>query len=207
MLRQQLRTRGLSVGRLLAIAVAFSVLGLAACSGADSSDGPALGFIGVEPGADGTYVEKLDINGDRRVDVWRHYRDGPPAEGGGKPQRILFRKEVDLNFDGRPDLSIELDDQGALLREEFDLDFDRRIDMVTEYRDGVLWRQIMDDGFDGTIDVWRYFEGGKLVRKERDLDGDGTVDLWEYYESGKLIRTGRDLDGDGRPELFEEAAE
>ena len=193
--------------RSIARALPLLLCGLAACSGVDDRDGPALGFIGVEPGADGTYVEKLDVNGDHRVDVWRHYRDAEPAAEGEKPQRVLFKKEVDLNFDGRPDLAIELDDQGALLREEFDLDFDRRIDMITEYKEGVLYRQIMDDGFDGTIDVWRYFEEGRLVRKERDQDGDGVVDLWEYYEQGKLIRTGRDLDRDGRPELFEEANE
>jgi hypothetical protein len=177
--------------------------GAAGCAGDGVRRDPNLGFISTEVGEGGTEVEKLDVNGDGRPDIWRHFAlvEGPE----GRPQRLLVRKEIDLNFDGEVDIRIHLSPAGTVTKEEFDLDFDGRIDMVAEYEDGVLVTQSMDEGFDGTVDVWRYFEGGALVRKERDSDHDGRVDVWEYYQDGRLIRIGRDVDRDGRPEMFEEA--
>lgn len=176
---------------------------LAGCSGGSGDRDPTMGFISSEPGEGGTEVEKLDVNGDKRPDIWRHYVRGTGPEG--RPQKLLVRKDIDLNFDGDVDIRIHLDEQGVVTKEEFDLDFDGRIDMVASYEEGVLVTQSMDEGFDGTVDVWRYFEGGTLARKERDNDHDGSVDVWEYYEEGRLIRIGRDIDRDGRPEMFEEA--
>ncbi len=189
---------------LMALALVAGALA-ASCGAAQGPDElTMLGFIGIQETTEGVQIEHVDINGDQKPDIWRYYRLGEaPATGQARP-RVLFRKDVDLNFDGRLDVEIHVDPDGVVTREAFDLDFDGRVDMISEYRQGTLVRQALDDGFDGIVDVWRYFDGGLLVRKERDTDGDGRVDLWEYYEDGKLIRVGRDIDRDGRPELFEE---
>ena len=43
-----------------------------------------LGTIGVQETSEGVQIEQVDVNGDLRPDIWRHYRLGePPAEGQG----------------------------------------------------------------------------------------------------------------------------
>lgn len=206
------------------ILAAFLLVGCSGGNGATRRAAPSLGHMGTSATEPGVEVELLDLNGDHQPDVWRYFRvvdsmEAPrmpsheeialgtwqreDAGDEAAPWRVLFRKEVDLNFDGSQDVRVLIDDAGRVSREEFDLDFDGRVDMVSDYQGGALISQAMDQGFDGTIDVWRYFEEGRIVRKERDTDGDGLVDVWEYFDEGRLVRIGRDVNRDEKPDNFE----
>ena len=168
-------------------------------------------------------IERIDINGDNKPDVFKHYAliDEVPADG--KPvdpkapkvqRKALVRKEIDVNFDQRFDI-VEYykgpPGKEVKEREEFDLDFDGRVDEVRKYEDGDLKEVQLDLGFDGKIDTWMFYqktqnEEGKpvnrLVERRKDTNGDGAVDIWDYYVKGALQKTGVDTNGDGTPDQF-----
>jgi hypothetical protein len=162
-------------------------------------------------------VEKIDLNGDRKPDVFKHYQlaDEVGADGKSKGQRkVLVRKEIDVNFDQRHDI-VEfyrgVSGKEIKEREEYDLDFDGRVDEIRKYKDGNLEEMQLDLGFDGKIDTWKFYqmtktEDGKdvnrLVEQRRDQNSDGTVETWEYFVNGTLQRIGRDTNGDGQPDQF-----
>src|SRR5450432_1867999 len=74
----------------------------------------------------GKEVTSLDINNDKKPDVWKFY--AAAIENGAKVQ-VLTCKEVDLNFDGKKDMWVYYDNSGNVTLEEFDLDFDGRVDL------------------------------------------------------------------------------
>lgn len=192
------------------LVAALSVALFASCgssSEAQREGGPEMSALGTEEGEGGTVVEKYDLNGDQRPDLWKVYHIGPSPDDPDKTVRTLVRKEMDLNFDGKLDIRQFLDENGVVYREEMDLDFDGHIDAVAYYKDGQLIKRELDLTFDGRPDIFKYYEDGKLVRKERASGRDGRIDIWEYFEAGRLVRIGRDRDGDGRPEVFDDAPE
>ena len=184
------------IGACLAVA--------SACGGGGGKEvrrGADMAVLGVEPAGPGMEIERFDLNGDGKPDVWKVYR---VTEEDDSKQRVLVRKDMDLNWDGRLDLRQHLDESGRVVKEEMDLDFDGHVDAVAYYEEGQLVRKEMDLTFDGRPDVFRYYEGGKLVRKERVVGNRGRVGIWEYYRNGHLTRVARDLDGDGKPDQFED---
>jgi hypothetical protein len=177
------------------------LVGLCGC-GTDkgSRKGEAGAKVGAEPirperAANEKVVEK-DTNSDGRADVWVYVVEEPGAEG--TPRERVVRKELDINWDGRVDITTSYDARGEREREAMDLDFDGKVDAVYFYEKGVNVRRERDLDGDGRTDVWVYYEKGQLVRKERDSNGDGRVDSWEYWENGQVDRLGEDLDFDGK---------
>ena len=165
--------------------------------------------------ADGnTQIERIDVNADKKADVYKFYRvlSGDPGDKNAK--KVLVRKEMDVNFDQRFDIVQYFTGEPGkeiLIREEMDLDFDGRGDTTRHYKDGHIQRVELDLGFDGKIDTWRYYqltkndEGktvNRLIEKRRDKDGDGAVDVWEYFTKGRLTKIGYDTTGDGSPDRF-----
>ncbi len=141
----------------------------------------------------------IDLNGDMRDDAY-HFSQ---KAGSG---RVLVRKEIDVNSDGKIDLIQNYDAIGSLSSERLDTDFDGKIDVVNIYEKGSLARKEYDTNFDNLIDVSRFYTGGKVARIEADQDLDGRVDYWEYYENGKIDRSGYDKDGDGVVDVWAVAA-
>ncbi len=140
-------------------------------------------------------VTEFDLNGDKKPDVWTYT---VPAKGpDGKEYEKLVRKELDINWDGKVDISRTYDDHEQIEREALDLDFDGKVDQVNYYEKGVIVRKERDLSSSGKPSLWLFYEKGKLVRKERDTNGDGKVDYWEYWEGDQVDRIGEDLDGDG----------
>jgi antitoxin component YwqK of YwqJK toxin-antitoxin module len=194
--------------RLLPSAAWIAISGIlfAACgTGREASRGPGAGVMQVLASEvkGSELVERYDLNGDGQADVWKTWTlvagdDGPTGE------RLLVRKEVDMNFDTKTDLRTTYYKDGSVYKEETDLDFDGRIDAASTYEGGRIRLREMELGFDGRPRVWKHYEDGKLVRKERDTNDSGTPDTWEYYEDGRLARVGRDKDGDGEPESIDE---
>jgi len=122
-------------------------------------------------------VTEFDLNGDKKADVWT-YTITVKGEDGKDVERVS-RKELDINWDGKVDISRNYDEREQISREALDLDFDGKVDQVN------------------------YYEKGKLVRKERDTNGDGKIDYWEYWEGDQVDRIGVDLDGDGNVDKWQ----
>ena len=78
---------------------------------------------------DGLIKAVLDSNADGTPDVWNWY-DGSDAE-----TRVLLRKAVDLNKDGRVDVTTDYQED-QVVKEYIDADFDGRVDWVDSYEDG-----------------------------------------------------------------------
>ena len=152
----------------------------------------------------GKKVVELDINNDKKPDVWKFYVK--VAENGATVDALTC-KEVDLNYDGKIDCWFYYDAASTVSHEEFDLDFDGKIDLQTFRQQGKIVRQELDTNYDGKTDVWKFYENEKLARIERSSKGNGRVDVWEYYEGGKLDRIGYDSLGTGRVDRWERAPE
>jgi antitoxin component YwqK of YwqJK toxin-antitoxin module len=140
-------------------------------------------------------VTETDLNGDKKPDVWTYTVKGKSPDG--KDIDRLARKELDINGDGKIDISRAYDEREQISREALDLDFDGRVDQVNFYEKGVIVRKERDLSSSGKPSLWLFYEKGKLVRRERDTNGDGRVDYWEYWENEQVDRIGEDLDGDG----------
>jgi hypothetical protein len=192
------RSRVAGVPRML---LALSLLACATTTGSTtgaSTDPTAGGLPRGSAGVltsrvteDGLTQEEVDLDGDGKAEIVNYYR----ASGEG---RLLLKKDLDLNRDGRMDVRSTFDEGGLRILEEMDGDFDGRADVVDHYISGKRSMTEKDTDFDGTFDLFSYHEGGKVRRKERDSDRDGKVDFWEYLDdSGAVMKTGRDSDGDG----------
>lgn len=180
---------------------ALSLLGLLACpkesaASAAASGGPTIptGTAGVmteRATADGLTEVSVDLNGDSKAEIINYYR---MADG----NKLLLRKDVDLNRDGRIDVRSSYDEAGLRVQEEMDGDFDGRADWVDHYIAGKRTMSEVDTDFNGTFDLFKYYENSRVRRKERDSDSNGKIDFWEYLdEAGSVTKTGRDNDGDG----------
>jgi antitoxin component YwqK of YwqJK toxin-antitoxin module len=140
-------------------------------------------------------ITRYDLNHDGTPDV---FSASVTVKGeDGKETQRLVRKELDLNYDGKVDITRFYDDNEQVEKEAYDLDFDGKIDQVNYYEKGVCVRKERDLNSDGHTDLWLYLEKGHIVRKEKDSNGDGKVDYWEYWENDVVDRVGEDLDGDG----------
>jgi len=149
--------------------------------------------MGISPtDDDGLVTKDFDLNGDKKADLIKYYRDSPTGD-------VLVRKEADLNGDKRVDVWVVYDEDGQKAKERFDLDFDGRVDLMVNYKDGVLTSKEIDYQFDERTDIWKYYMDGRLIRREVDMSHDGNPDYWEFYnEQGQLYRVGRDTDDDGQ---------
>lgn len=165
-------------------------------------------------------IERVDVNGDQKPDVFKYYRSvdvatpGAAADAAKTAKKALMRKEVDVNFDQRIDIVEYYEGEPGKevkVKEEYDLDFDGRVDETRHYKDGNVTLVELDLGFDGKTDTWSYYqltqnEEGKpinrLVERRRDQNGDGAVDVWEYYSKGTITKIGTDSNADGTPDQF-----
>jgi len=121
-----------------------------------------------------------------------------------KNNKILIRKELDLNMDGKIDYVYHYNriNPDKIEKIEVDHDFDGKFDEVRYYSpiDGSLIRKEYDTNFSGRADVIKRYHDGKLIRKEVDRNHDGRPDYWEYYQDNRLARTEIDSNFDGRPD-------
>jgi hypothetical protein len=191
------------------------VLFLFACSGGRKSKKDEVDEMAPEPIVNpasggtptgGLISEKGDISGDGKPDVWNFYKETRDPKDPNAVQRVLVKKEADLNFDGKKDISREFDAEGVLVREEADLDFDGLIDQANLYDKGVLTEKHVFRGTEGKIFMWKYYEEGKMVRMNRDENQDGRPDYCElWYVGEKLSKKGWDKTGKGECDYWENA--
>ncbi len=152
--------------------------------------------------SEGKQIVAADTDLDKKADVWKYYVPN------GSGAQVMTCKQVDLNHDGKVDITYYYDDTGTQsVLEEFDLDFDGRNDLTVFYANGKKVREELDTNYDNRSDVWKFYEDERLVRVERDSDFNGRVDQWEYYENGRLDRIGYDTSGSGRVDKWDRAPE
>ncbi len=183
----------------------LSLAGLAAVSCAtapkpEAVQAPVAAQPLVIPGFEkqrGEILTEYDLTHDGKPDIWKYVL----KDASGK--EVLLRKEKDLNGDGKVDTWEKYAPDGTLVRVVYDLDFDGKPDVTLFYEREQLVRKELAFGFDGVPRSWNFYEKGKLVRKERDTNGDGNVDYWEYWENGEVDRIGVDADGDGQVDRWE----
>ena len=189
--------------RSLRMVLALASLSAAGCSSNKANERPdgtgdtSPGTLGAirPPRDDREKLSEFDLNNDQKPDVWSY---AVAAKGpDGKDVDRLVRKELDINWDGRVDITKFYDEQENVSRELTDLDFDGKVDTAVFFDKGVVVRKERDLDSNSRPDVWIYYEKARLVRKERDSNGDGKVDYWEYWEKDQVDRIGEDLDGDG----------
>jgi antitoxin component YwqK of YwqJK toxin-antitoxin module len=180
---------------VLALAVAGCSTSKSAEKGEAGNDGQVLAEGIRQRQAGNETVTEFDLNGDKKPDVWTYtvITTGPD----GKDVQRVVRKELDINWDGKVDISRIYDEREQVVREALDLDFDGKVDQVNYFEKGIIVRKELDLSASGRPSEFKYYEKGKLVRKERDTNGDGKVDYWEYWEGDQVDRIGEDLDGDG----------
>jgi len=153
---------------------------------------------------EGLTLQEVDLDDNGAPDIKNYYRERSDAA------RLLVRKEMDLNRDGKVDVISIFDADGALEREEMDSDYDGQFDWVDHYQGGERVMSEYDTDNDGRPNVFKYYIRGSdgvvhLDRKERDEDGDGAIDVWEKFSmDGVVTRTARDTDGDGRMDVRED---
>lgn len=144
---------------------------------------------------DGLVLQEVDTDNDDKPDVFNTFQPRTNAP------RLLVRKEVDLDLDGKVDQISYYNDDGEMEREERDRDFDGHFDWTDHYQDNRRVMTEVDSDRDGKMDVFSYYEGEppRITRKERDTNGDLKIDIWERFDDkGVVTRTGRDTDGDGK---------
>lgn len=185
--------------RVTLLGAALALGGCATTDAAKKDDAADQGPQGTEDikqkQAGDEKVAEFDLNKDRKSDVWTYTTVAKTPDG--KETERLARKELDINWDGKIDISRVYDEKEQISREALDLDFDGKVDEVIFYEKGLVVRKERDLSSAGKPSLWVFYERGQVVRKERDTNGDGKVDYWEYWENNQVDRIGEDLDGDG----------
>lgn len=186
---------------LFATLIALLLLG--GCGKKDKKDDLAISGPTFTRDEEGNLVRHFDIDGDEKPDVTKTFKDFPdPADPSATKSRI-YKKEVDVNSDGKVDLRRMYNEAGQLMQEEVDTDLDGRIDVVNHIDNGNLVRKDILDPESGVVLASRYYFDGSIQRVEQDTNNDSKVDYWEFYEQGVLDRIGRDLNGDGRADTWQ----
>ena len=141
--------------------------------------------------------QALDLNRDGKEDVWRYFKE---VDG----ERIIQRKEFDLNFDSKVDFKRFYSSKGLLIREEMDPLFTGQFSLKIYYENQKLVRKERSIMGDERPEVFKYYKQGVMYYLEHDRNGDGVLDGWEYYREGQLVRLGFDQNQDGEPDFWKE---
>ena len=142
-------------------------------------------------------LQRSDSNGDGEADVFKQFLDFPDPDNPAVTKRRLEKLMIDVNYDGRVDVSREFNELGDLRVEKSDVNLDGTVDVVSYYDNGDLAKKELLRSGD-KIEATRFYnESGQLLRVEKDTNDDGKTDYWEYYEQGVLDRIGRDYNADG----------
>lgn len=184
--------------------ILMTLLLVAAACGKNGADDD-LAFEGPTYTRDeeGNIVRQFDIDGDNNTDVTKYFKEYPDPEDPSIIRQRIYRKEVDVNSDGKINIRRTYNERGELMLEEVDDDLDGVMDVVNHIDSGKLVQKDLIDGETGQVLAVRYYWDGQIQRVERDTNSDAKTDYWEFYEQGVLDRIGRDLDGDGRADTWQ----
>ncbi len=152
---------------------------------------------------EGNVIRQFDIDGDKVTDVTKYFKEYPDPEDPSVMRQRLYKKEVDVNSDGKVNMRRTYNEKGELMLEEVDDDLDGVMDVINHIDNGNLVQKEVLDPETGAVVAVRYYWEGTLQRIEKDTNSDSKTDYWEFYEQGVLDRIGRDLDADGRADTWQ----
>ena len=177
---------------------------LAACSSKKAIvvEEQTVGHVLTAKTEKGLLVERADLNGDGRPEVYSYFKEVKDPKG--KTKKVILRRTIDVNSDEKPDITQYFDEAGLLQKEQMDYDYDGIVDCVRTYEKGVVKQEDFSSRFDGKMDVRKVYDNGELVLKLVDTKRVGRFDEFQYYVNGRLDRIGWDRDGDGQPDDFVE---
>lgn len=150
----------------------------------------------------GQELRTTDVDGNGRPEVCKYYADVDDPERPGQRKNVLVAQDLDVNWDGKVDISRKFGADGLVIEESWDADYDGNVDERRIFEKGIIVRAERDQDNDGRWDVVRFYEEGKLVRKETDTNRDGEPDRWEYFNGRTVERVGIDRDFDGTPDTW-----
>ncbi len=151
-------------------------------------------------------VASYDVNKDGNADMWKIYKE--IKTNNDQTKKILSRREIDLNFDGKINYYKFYSDKGNIKKEYIDLDLNGVIDTIRYYEKNLI---VKEENFnknpvnkDLTINtkikpVKRYlYANQKLSRILIDRSNNGILDEYLFFRKNKLIQIGFDNDDDGK---------
>ncbi|MEZ4368754.1 MAG: hypothetical protein R2939_21125 [Kofleriaceae bacterium] len=199
-------------GAALLLAASSLTLGLGCGKDKQESTTPvdatsASGLPQVDPTlceTGGKNVITYDLNKDGQPDVWRLYKT---EDEGGTKVEYMTCKQVDFDHDGRKDWVVGFGRKGVRQYEKVDMDYDGRFDLSAVYdpKTGVVAEIERDSDFDGQYDLRETYDStGRIQGVQLDKDGNGKPDEWEQYKDGVLIAILYDDNFDGKVDRREE---
>lgn len=197
----------------IAIGMILLMMGVAGCGGTarDVTQG-AYRDVRTNQRTNGDHLirQVYDMNGDGRIDLWKFYDSLQKTDQEGAPERVLVRKEVDINFDGTIDRIMYYSQNEDLLSEEIDTNFDGIIDRIQYYTNGFVVKtevytascnRVRIDGEERpevTPNLTRHFRKGVLTRELFDSKCSGKEEMLTIFnEKGEVSQIGYDRDSDG----------
>ncbi len=152
---------------------------------------------------DGLIVRYYDDNNDGLAEITRYIEEVPDPDAPEDLIPVLKKMEIDLNSDGKINVTRHYGLTGKLERELVDKDLDGFPDAISYYDRGALAKKEILKPRTEEVEYIRYYAQNMLLRVEKDTTGDGKIDYWEYYEQGVLDRIGRDFNADGRADSWQ----
>ena len=151
-------------------------------------------------------VASYDVNKDGNADMWKVYEEIKTNDE--ETKRILSRREIDLNFDGKINYFKFYSDKGNIKKEYIDTDLDGIIDTIRYYEKNLITRKeiFKKNPIDKKLNInskikpyKKYiYTNQKLSRILIDRTGNGDLDEYLFFRKNKLIQIGFDDDNDGK---------
>ena len=130
--------------------------------------------------------------------------DGVDDEKWFYKNNLIYKGEVDRDFDRRVDERFFYDRKGLLESSSNDLDFDGQFETDSVYRNGVLkWSHSDSDG-DGFYEIKMRFKYGVLTKIDFYDPDTQKIRKTIYYDAFRAIRSEFDRDNDGVMDEFVE---
>jgi len=153
-------------------------------------------------------VEAYDVNRDQKADMWKIYREITEND---QKIKVLKRREIDLNFDGKVNYYKFYTSKGNIEKEYIDIDLDGIVDKIRFYKDNSLVREEeykknplnKDFTINKKIPPSKkiIYSNKKISRIIIDRNGNGKLDEYLFFKNNKLIEIGFDEDYDEKIDI------
>ena len=149
-------------------------------------------------------IEPFDVNQDGEADMWKIYKELTTNDN---IKKVLKRREIDLNFDGKLNYIKFYSDKGNILKEYLDKDLDGVFDSIRFYKDNIIRKiEIYKSNplEKGNLTLLKdkkpfktyYYRQGRIKRVTSDLRKSSKEDFFMFYKKNKLEQIGIDYDDD-----------
>ncbi len=149
-------------------------------------------------------VDVFDVNKDGIVDMWKVHEE---IKENDQIKKILKRREIDLNFDGKINFIKFYTPKGNIEKEYLDKNLDGVIETIRYYENNLVVK--IESYFTNPIDkkfnvikdsspfkTFYFNSNGTLKKVTEDTNKDKKDDYFLYFSKGLIDRIGIDEDGD-----------